>query len=47
MSWGYTAVERRARGQAESLAYGIELAHSTCIHVAINYASVQLHTLVQ
>lgn len=47
MSRGYTAVERRAKGQSQSLAYGRELAHSTCIRVAINYAGVQLHGSVQ
>lgn len=46
MSQGYTVVERRAKGQSQSLAYGSELALSTCIHVAINYAGVQLHSHV-
>lgn len=47
MSRGYTVVERSTKGETESLAYGTELACGTCIHVAINYSSVQLHTPVQ
>ncbi|TSL28263.1 hypothetical protein Baya_5778 [Bagarius yarrelli] len=42
MSRGGAAVETGAKGQSESLAYGTELAHSTCICVAINYTGAQL-----